>query len=218
MKMLTGILLFCATSFLSADDFTVFAIPVTDNVLQIDGRLDERCWKTAIEAGKFTRVLASTKELPCQTTVKVLYGRNALYIGVIAQTTKGFKAAIMDNPWRGERVEITLKPDIEGVAFFLFTVSATGKIRKEGCFGNPDYSDPLSFRCQWDSPVHMGDSFWSTEIRIPYESLNVENIPTKGTRWKCNFCRGNGNSSEIYSALNPKFTGFNYAGCNLIFK
>ena len=195
---------------------TLTAIPLKDK-LKIDGRLDEKAWIKAEAVSGFEGVVG-TKKVSVQTSVKVLYGADALYLGIemIEPETSALapKGGVI---WGDDRIEFPLAVDSDDAAYFLFAVNCAGK-KEEAYFGG-DYNDEIAdFKKPWRAAVHKGEKSWFVEIRIPYKTLEAK--PVKGKFWKINFCRQRspGKTKVEYSAWIKKFGGFHYAGGKLIFK
>ncbi len=208
------ILILSATSLYASNLLT--ATPLTGNI-RIDGKLDEKAWLKTEAISGFAGVVG-TKKVSVQTSVKVLYGADALYLGVEMTEPKTSQLAPKGGViWADDRIEFPLAVDPDDAAYFLFAVSCSGK-KEEAYFGG-DYNDEIAdFKKPWQAAVYKGAKNWFVEIRIPYKTLEVK--PAKGKFWKINFCRQRspGKAKVEYSAWIKKFGGFHYAGGKLIFK
>ena len=191
-------------------------MPVTGKI-KIDGKLSESAWRKAKAISGFKGVVG-TKKVSAQTTVKVLYGTDALYTGVTMTEPETSKLAPKGGViWGDDRIEFPLSVDPDDAAYFLFAVNCAGK-KEEGYFGG-DYNDEIAeFNKPWQAAVHKGAQSWTVEIKIPYKTLGAK--PGKGKFWKINFCRQRspGKTKMEYSAWIKKFGGFHYAGGELKFK
>lgn len=186
--------------------------------IAIDGKLNERDWKKAKPISDFKGVMGAQK-VEAGTEVRILYGKDSLYIGVeleepLMEKLKAKGGSI----WGDDRIEFPISVSIDSPEYFLFGVNCEGK-KEEGCFGNADYDDPIKeFNRPWQAAVSKGKDRWFIEIEIPYKTLG--RVPQKGTCWKMNFCRQRSpkGMKTVYSCWVPKFGGFHYAGGNINFK
>jgi hypothetical protein len=190
----------------------------SDSVIKIDGKLNENVWQRIKPVSGFERVMTPGK-VECQTKIKILYSSKALYLGIemvepLIDKLAGKGGVI----WADDRIEFPLMVDKDAGEYFLFAVNCEGK-KEEGCFGSAEYDDAVKdFKVPWQAAVYKGSGSWFIEVKIPFSSLKT--VPEPGTIWYINFCRQRspGDLKPVFSALNPKFNGFHYSGCKLVFK
>lgn len=210
------LILILSVNSLCAANKILTAVSVTGKI-KIDGKLDEGAWIKAKAINGFEGVMG-TKKISEQTSVKVLYGKDALYLGVKMTEPKTSELAPKGGViWADDRIEFPLSVDPDDAAYFLFAVNCAGK-KEEAYFGG-DYNDEIAdFNKPWKVAVYKGVKSWFVEIRIPYKTLGAR--PVKGKFWKINFCRQRspGKTKIKYSAWIKKFGGFHYAGGELRFK
>jgi Carbohydrate family 9 binding domain-like len=215
LKSILMILMASGTTLLATPK-NLTAAPVAGKI-KLDGKLDESAWKNAKSISGFEGVMG-TKKVSVQTSVKALYGPNALYLGVEMTEPKTSELAPKGGViWADDRIEFPLSVNSDDPAYFLFAVNCAGK-KEEGYFGG-DYSDEIAeFNKPWQAAVYKSKKSWFVEIRIPYKTLGGK--PVKGKFWKINFCRQRspGKSKTEYSAWIKKFGGFHYTGGKLQFK
>lgn len=196
--------------------YQIAAEAVTDGQILLDGRLEETVWRKSESTGYFTGVMGASQI--GKTSARFLYSGKGLYLGIVSEIPADFQLKKGIGMFSGERVEFILKPFPDEMTYYLFTVNANGD-REEACFGSPDFSDPMAFQGEWKSEIQISKGSWQAEIFIPYSMLNVEMPEANISLWKTNICRGEGlPSGDRYSAWNPKFSGFHYAGCTITFK
>lgn len=195
--------------------YQIAAEPVKEGQILIDGQFTEAAWEKAIPVENFTGVMGAVQIN--KTSARFLYDEKGLFIGFTAEVPANFQIKEGIGMFAGERIEFILKPFPDEMTYFLFTVNANGD-RDEGCFGSPDYSEALAFQGQWQSQVRVKKGSWQAEVFIPYSTLETEAPSSQKTVWKTNICRGEGlPNGDRYSAWNPKFSGFHYAGCTIVF-
>lgn len=151
---------------------TLSASPVTE-AIAIDGRLDEPAWDGADTATDFVQ-FAPNEGAPASfgTTVRVLYGPNALYVG-----------AVMADP-EPERIRRPLsRRDTDGGAA-LFVVGIDGYLDRKSAYRfavtaagvqidavQTETSSDDSWDAVWDSAVRVTPEGWVAELAIPYSML-----------------------------------------------
>lgn len=159
----------------------------------IDGKLDDPCWRKATLLTPFHRH-GSTQGPTQQTRVRVGWGTNAIFFAFRCDEEQPDKLRanllkLDEGTWLDDSVNLIL--DVEGkrVSSFEFIVSASnsrydGRVRQDG----PAIAKDASWNGAWESAVSRGDKSWSVEIKIPYATLGV-NTPTATTTWALNAAR-----------------------------
>ncbi len=139
----------------------------------IDGRLDEAAWAGADTATDFVQ-FEPHEGAPASfaTTVRVLYGPNALYVG-----------AVMHDP-EPERIRrpLSRRDDDGGAA--LFVVGIDGYLDRRSAYRfavtaagvqidavQTETSSDDSWDAVWDSAVRVTPEGWVAELAIPYSML-----------------------------------------------
>jgi hypothetical protein len=158
---------------------------------KIDGNLNDEAWKDAEILTDFVvfrpdngKVVASEY----QTTVKVIYDDDALYISAImldpdaANIPREF--AVRDNFSQADFFLITINPNDDGQNPFEFVVQSTGnQADSKVSNGNEDFN----WSAVWDSAAKITDKGWQVEIEIPYRAIRFANRPVQS--WGFNFHR-----------------------------
>lgn len=163
---------------------------ITENIT-IDGKINERIWKTAPAASDFVMFEPDNgKPIPenKKTEVKVLYDNDAIYVA----------ALLYDNEPNKIQKEITNR-DVFGVSDhfsasingfndgqqdFRFFVSSSGV--QMDCLATEDNED-FTWDAIWDSGVTLTDFGWVVEMKIPYAALRFSGA--KKQTWGLNFMR-----------------------------
>jgi hypothetical protein len=153
----------------------------TEVVPEVDGVLNDECWRKAQVTGDFIQYGPYNGKLPSQQTrVMFLYDDFALYVGIMLYDTAP------DSIYRelGKRdgletlnadlISVDILPYNDGLNMFEFKVSASGVV------GDTKYS-PLgqypAWDAVWDARVNVVDSGWVAEIRIPFSALRFPDVP-----------------------------------------
>ncbi len=152
----------------------------------IDGRLDEPVWKEAPAARDFVeRLPRPLARPPVETAVRVLYDRDALYVGVRCGLLPGevprADTLARDSTliWYDEAV--TIKFDVHhdrrntvGVALNPAGTQVDYLAIENGRVFRVEYD------AVWESETHVGEDFWSVEVRLPVAALGLP--PVQGER------------------------------------
>lgn len=179
----------------------------------IDGKLTDDCWVEAEVATGFWRSDGTSRVEP-SATVQLAYDDENFYVGfrcplpnaAAVTAAKSLKpdqmfdvntAQVFLDPLLEHRREVGLAEDPAalfythpGPKIFRFAVNPV----------NGRYSDLLGipwWKVPWQSATHIGDSFWSAELAIPFASLAFFEPtdrsglqPGWGSTWGINFAIG----------------------------
>jgi hypothetical protein len=158
-----------------ASDRRVYTTVRTDNKPKIDGILDDICWQQdGVWAGDFVQQQPNQGQKPSQPTeVKILYDDDYLYIALKCHDDEpgGIRNLL------GRRDDFTVG-DIAGVALdtyhdkqtaFEFNVTAAGQ--KVDLMHLGAFMWDTNWNAVWDGKAHIGDSIWTSEMRVPFSQL-----------------------------------------------
>ncbi len=195
MHILGSVLAFSALSFCVGPESNSQSIETAPSIAAyrvtappiIDGKLTDDCWVEAEVAAGFRRS-DSTSRVEPSATVQLAYDDENLYVGFRCplsdpqsvtsakslepnQMLAGNTAQVFLDPLLDHRREVGLAEDPDalfythpGPKIFRFAVNSA----------NGRYSDLLGipwWKVPWQSATHIGDSFWSAELEIPFASL-----------------------------------------------
>ena len=149
----------------------------------IDGKLDDDSWSQAVPVDEFFQIEPIELSKPSENTlVRVLYDDFGLYIAFDNFDSKpnnirkpltrrddymdGFASS---SDWVGFAID-SKNDDFNGN---WFAVNAAGVKIDVAISGHEDY-DP-SWNAVWDAEVHIYESGWSAEFRIPFSVFQFEN-------------------------------------------
>ena len=180
----------------------------TDRPLVIDGRLDEKAWKSAPWSSEFTDIEGDTKPKPhFRTRVKMLWDNEYFYVGaeleephVWATLTQHDAVIFQDNDF-----EVFMDPNGDSHEYYEFEINALNTgwdllLKKPYKDGGPALNE-------WEIPglktaVHINgtlnnaadtDAGWTVEIAFPWKALaeyaRRKTPPAEGDQWRVNFSR-----------------------------
>jgi len=156
------------------------AAPVT-----VDGDLGDAEWAGAAEVGGF-RITKSEALAPEQVTMRLLYDRDCLYLGVkcFESRMKSLKANVKQRDgafWEDDAIEIFFDPAHDHEHYFQLAVTAGGT-----CYDNRQ-GESL-WNGDWRAAARQNADSWAIEAAIPFRTLNLP-APAPGTLWGFNLCR-----------------------------
>ena len=173
----------------------------TNNAPKIDGLLNDKVWKNSEVITDFVIFRPANGELVSskyQTTVRVLYDDDAIYIsGQMndpdpVNIPKEF--AVRDNFSQADFFLVTINPNDDGQNPFEFIVQSTGnQLDAKISNGNEDFD----WSAVWESAVSTDEKGWNVEMKIPYRALRFANRPVQS--WGFNFHRRLENLNEQHT-------------------
>ena len=168
------------------------AIKIDSEQITLDGILDEPFWDNIIGINDFLMQEPIEGSKPTENTViKIAYDQNYLYIGAILYDSnpEGIKSFKMrkDSPLNtDDRFMWILDTYLDGRNAYFFEINPKGLMGD----GLLTIGQGLSLNKNWDGIwrpwTYIGDFGWSTEIRIPFQTLNFD---PKISTWGINFQR-----------------------------
>lgn len=169
----------------------------TDNIINVDGVLDEPVWQTADKADHFHRVLPTdTGFAAARTEVKVTYNESMLYVGIICYDPNTGK-----RPVESLRRDFSFLKNDNFIVFidtyndqtngFAFGVSAAGA-QWDGVQANGGTVN-LDWDIKWRSAVKNYPDRWVAEFAIPFRSIRYGGGDKE---WGINFSRQDLKSNE----------------------
>lgn len=178
--------------------------------IQLDGKLTEKSWRKAAGVTGFTQIKPTPGKVSGKkTTVQITYDDQAIY----------FAAVCYDHPDSISKV-LSLRddfaPTLDIFSIFLdtyndnqngfyFGVTSRG-VQIDAKIAANDYNDQLNL--VWNSVIHISDSAWIAEIRIPYSAFR---FPKKEVQsWGVNFSRQISRLREesTWSPVNPDLENY----------
>ncbi len=170
-----------------------FTVKYVNDIIQVDGILDESVWETSESANDFHQYFPSDTTLAIQQTdIKMVYNNTTLYVGirldtegddyVIPSLQRDYRAGGNDN------ISLIFDTFNDGTNAFLFGMNPYG-VRREALISNGG-SDNSGFTTSWDvkwqGEAKIYDGYYVCEIAIPLTSFKFKQGETK---WRFNSYR-----------------------------
>lgn len=177
----------------------------------LDGKLDDECWNGCAEISQFSEP-ALKSIARAQTSVKICYDENAMYLAVKCDDAAMDKLVTLakqrddEQIYHDDCVEIFVKPEMEGQKFFQFLVNAKGLLWDRTVMSFPgEVKGNEAFKLS-GNPVAAGvdKKSWTLEMRIPFAELGVTS-PADLAAWGFNVIRDKRTApaaSTSWSSLN----------------
>jgi hypothetical protein len=167
------------------------AMPMgSDDVITLDGVLDERVWGEAVPAGDFRQQDPQNGAPATEPTeVRIAYSRDAIYMGVTCFDSEpdrwlGFQRGRDGFLGSDDRFMWTIDTFLDGRTAYFFEMNPSG-LMADALQGSADVSN-RQWDGIWNARVDRSDIGWTIEIEIPFRTLNFN--PTSET-WGINFQR-----------------------------
>jgi hypothetical protein len=144
----------------------------------IDGRLDDAVWQLATPSSAFTQKFPEEGRAPSErTTVRVLYDREALYVGIVCEQRLVpviRRLTRRDRPIESDSVTVSIDSRHDGTSAFELSVNAAGVLADGIRFNDTDLS--TDWDENWDARVALAPDRggWSAELRIPLKILRFD--------------------------------------------
>lgn len=163
-----------------------FTVRLTDDILKIDGILDEAAWENADSARDFQQYFPTDSlKASYPTEIKMLYNATTLYIAVIAESPgddyvipslqRDFRAGGNDN------ISLLFDTFNDGTNAFLFGINPYG-VRREALIsggGSGLRGFTTSWDVKWKGETNIYDGYYVAEIAIPLTSFKFREGETK---------------------------------------
>lgn len=186
----------------------------------IDGILDEEVWQRAALVDDFHQMNPTEYAEPTQRTeVRMFYTDNALYVAArMYETDPSLIRANVMRQGQGlqndDSFNVMIDPYFDRRGGYLFEINANG-VRVEGLYQNVSQVD-RNWTGIWQAKSNIDEQGWTTEIRIPFQTISFN---PANTEWGINLRRAiRRNNEEIgwisrNRLINPSIagtvTGFN---------
>lgn len=172
----------------------------TDEVIIIDGRLDDAAWSRAAAATDFVQNQPRPGYAATQRTeVRILYGPKSLYVGAVLYDTNMDDVLIPGLEWDfspqdGDVFALAIDPFLDRRNSFVFISNPMGGQRDEQTFDN-SRQVIVAWEGVWTAAATLTDSAWIVEMEIPFATLRFDGSnPIQN--WGINFARIVGRLNE----------------------
>jgi hypothetical protein len=150
--------------------------------INIDGKLNEAAWATAVPATDFTESYPNVGAKPKDPTeVRVLYDDDALYVGVrmydsdpklIAAQLARRDASGIYSDW----LHLMIDSYHDRRTSFRFSVNPRG-VQKDVLEFNDIGGEDLNWDAVWEVATAVDSAGWTAEYRIPFSQLRFGAVP-----------------------------------------
>lgn len=188
------LLIFCtvhAQEITSLKEVDAYRLDEEDEII-VDGRVDENAWANTTPATDFLmQEPREGFEATERTEVRIAYDDDYLYIGAILYDSEpsGIKAFLNRRDVRlvsDDRFTWILDTFNDHRNAYFMEVNPNG-LRTDGLISvGQGTSINLNWDGIWDARTHIGEFGWSTEIKIPFKTLNFD---PDSDKWGVNFMR-----------------------------
>ena len=158
----------------------------------LDGRLDEVLWRRAQAADGFLQQEPVEGGPPTERTeVRVVYDADNLYIGALLHDSDpdgilGYQRQRDQDLASDDRFMVVLDTFLDGRTAYYFETNPAG-LMGDGLVRNTGYARVnKAWDGVWEARTARGAFGWSTEIRIPFRTLNFDE---SSDAWGINFQR-----------------------------
>ncbi len=160
-----------------------------EDVVTLDGKLDEPLWKRAEPAADFRQIDPWNGEPATeQTEVRIAYNSRSFYMGVLCYDSEpdkwiGYQRRRDEFLGSDDRFMWTIDTFLDARSGYFFEMNPSGLMADSLMGGG---IDNRQWDGIWNARVHRSDIGWSIEIEIPFRTLNFN---PDSDRWGINFQR-----------------------------
>ena len=161
-----------------------------EEVIELDGLLDEPAWQRAVPATDFIQqdpVLGGTPTE--RTEVRIIYSRDHLYMGVLCFDSEPDK--MLGNTMKrdeylraDDRFMWVMDTFLDQQSGYFFEMNPSG-LMADSLMGSGG-AQSREWDGIWDAKALRSELGWTLEIKIPFRTLNFD---PDGTAWGINFQR-----------------------------
>ena len=190
---------FAARTATAADPRIVTAVE-TRTPITLDGVLDDEAWITAEPATDFVQAEPHEGQAATErTTVRLLFDRDALYVGVRCDDAMASALIVNDirkdfTPGEQDTFELLLDTFADRRNGFVFATNPAGA-RSDTQIANEGRDVNTSWDAVWSVATKVDATGWSAEMRIPFKTLRFER--GEGRIWGANFSRRIRRKNEV---------------------
>jgi hypothetical protein len=183
----------------AADPRIVTAVE-TRTPITLDGVLDDEAWITAEPATDFVQAEPHEGQAATErTTVRLLFDRDALYVGVRCDDAMASALIVNDirkdfTPGEQDTFELLLDTFADRRNGFVFATNPAGA-RSDTQIANEGRDVNTSWDAVWSVATKVDATGWSAEMRIPFKTLRFER--GEGRIWGANFSRRIRRKNEV---------------------
>jgi hypothetical protein len=170
--------------------YVLEATPLTGGEIRLDGRLDESAWANAVVGAEFVQFEPNEGAPASQRTeARVLYGPDALYVGLRAHETAPDsivgQLTRRDQHSYSDELSVIVDSYFDRRTAFHFAVNPVGV--KKDLFRFDDVGEDGGWDAVWDVATSVDEGGWTAEFRILYSQLRFRQAAEQ--TWGIQFMR-----------------------------
>ena len=189
----------------------------TNEIIKLDGDLNEGAWEAAEKATDFSNWIPTDAGFPKrQTECRLTYNNEYLYVGVILYDTNYYIVKTLKRDaelGQSDGLGILLDPTNQHTNGYTFLVNALNVQAEDVIVGSGINDLDLSWDNKWLSATARHKNYWSLEMAIPFKSIRY---PAGKTVWGFNTGRGDikNNQYSMWAKMpvDKKFTDLGFTG------
>ena len=169
------------------------------NPPNIDGTLDDACWKIAPQADNFTHV-STGNPVKDDSEVKLVYTEESIYVAwhlndsqpdkIVARQTRDHIRFNMTEDWVSFSIDPFHTHRFSNRTFFMTNPLGKKYVRSHG-----QNSSEIDWMEQWNVAANIVENGWVVEMEIPWQMLDYPDT-TEPIRMGVNFDRGQTRTSQ----------------------
>jgi hypothetical protein len=168
---------------------TAYNVLRTDEIMKIDGRLDEEIWNKATKAENFTVNYPKFGEISrFKSTMYLIYDNTNLYVGAnLEDPSPDSVLTVMstrDDQGNADWAGILIDTYGQGLNGFAFAVTAAG-VEIDALINDVNFN--ANWNAVWSSKVVQTKTGWAFEMKIPLAAIRFSKDSIQD--WKINFVR-----------------------------
>jgi hypothetical protein len=174
-----------------------FRAPIqqTEEVIAVDGQLQEAAWQSATVLQDFLmKYPRDTGLAKRRTLVRLIYDEQYLYVGAVCYDSAAYVVQTLKRDfdlWSQDAFSVVLDPINQTTNGYVFSVTPAGN-QFEALVWGGDW-DP-SWDNKWFVEVQQQADSWTVEMAIPFKSLRYD---AGKDRWGINFIRNDLKNNEF---------------------
>jgi hypothetical protein len=164
-------------------------VPKTDEIIKIDGELDEPAWRLAGKADNFAEHYPGDQtEPPVETEAFITYNNDNLYVAFVCyDDPKIIRASFCDRERVHTDDNIALCIDTYGDAAWAYVLNVNPYGVQADALWSANVGEDGGYDMIWESAGKVTDSGYLIELAIPFSSMR---FPDKEEQtWKIDFWR-----------------------------
>lgn len=194
------VIILLLNAFVFSQNVKELPIKPTQEIITLDGVLNESVWSEAAIASDFIQQFPFDSALSNnKTEIKITYDKKNIYIAAICYEKPNKKYVIESlrrdfNVRRNDCISILFDPFNDRLNGFMFSVSAFG-VQRESMIENGGLFDGnVRWDNKWFSAVKKYNDKWVVEMKIPFKSIRYKKNLSE---WNINFIRSVPDDNEI---------------------